>query len=135
VLLGGLQVLAWRRGASAYARSGSSMETATGLTRHGRVRLLEAPHTAPNYLMTEMVFVVGRRRAAALRRIGLALGVVVPAIVCLVALIVSLPPFLLALAALCHLAGVAAMRWLFYAEAEHLVGLYYGRRPADRTAA
>ena len=27
-----------------------------------------------------------------------------------------------------HLAGVLASRWLFFAEAEHVVGLYYGRR-------
>ncbi|MEQ9815576.1 MAG: DmsC/YnfH family molybdoenzyme membrane anchor subunit [Azospirillaceae bacterium] len=135
VLLGCVQVLAWWRGSTAYARSGSSMETATGLTHHGQVRLFEAPHTTPNYLMTEMVFVVGRRRAAALRRIGLALGVVIPALACLLALIVAVPPVVLALAALCHLAGVVAMRWLFYAEAEHLVGLYYGRRPGDRAAA
>jgi DMSO reductase anchor subunit len=27
-----------------------------------------------------------------------------------------------------HLAGIAASRWLFFAEAEHVVGLYYGKR-------
>ncbi|MEL6236477.1 MAG: dibenzothiophene desulfurase, partial [Pseudomonadota bacterium] len=29
------------------------------------------------------------------------------------------------LACISHLAGVAAGRWLFFAEAEHTVGLYY----------
>jgi DMSO reductase anchor subunit len=33
-----------------------------------------------------------------------------------------------ALAALVHLSGVAVSRWLFFAEAEHVVGLYYGAR-------
>jgi len=27
-----------------------------------------------------------------------------------------------------HIAGVLASRWLFFAEAEHVVGLYYGKR-------
>jgi hypothetical protein len=27
-----------------------------------------------------------------------------------------------------HVAGVLAARWLFFAEAEHVVGLYYGVR-------
>jgi DMSO reductase anchor subunit len=29
-----------------------------------------------------------------------------------------------------HLAGVLAARWLFFAQAEHVVGLYYGRAAA-----
>ena len=32
------------------------------------------------------------------------------------------------LAVLLHIAGVACLRWLFFAEAEHVVGLYYGKR-------
>ncbi|MGR3837594.1 MAG: dibenzothiophene desulfurase, partial [Cognatishimia sp.] len=32
------------------------------------------------------------------------------------------------LGVLSHIAGVAASRWLFFAEAEHTVGLYYGMR-------
>lgn len=32
------------------------------------------------------------------------------------------------LAALTHLLGILAGRWLFFAEAEHTVGLYYGKR-------
>jgi DMSO reductase anchor subunit len=34
----------------------------------------------------------------------------------------------IALAAVVHLAGALAARWLFFAEAEHVVGLYYGAR-------
>jgi DMSO reductase anchor subunit len=50
---------------------------------------------------------------------------VVPAV-----LLVALPAghLLGALAVLLHLAGMLAARWLFFAEAEHVVGLYYGRR-------
>jgi DMSO reductase anchor subunit len=34
----------------------------------------------------------------------------------------------LAPALLVHLAGMLALRWLFFAEAEHVQALYYGRR-------
>ena len=32
------------------------------------------------------------------------------------------------LAVISHVAGILASRWLFFAEAEHVVGLYYGKR-------
>jgi hypothetical protein len=34
----------------------------------------------------------------------------------------------LAFAAFAHALGALVLRWLFFAEAEHVVGLYYGRR-------
>ena len=56
---------------------------------------------------------------------------------CLVAPFFVLPLILLglwpshvggALAVICHALGVLTSRWLFFAEAEHVVGLYYGKR-------
>ena len=32
------------------------------------------------------------------------------------------------LAVIAHIAGVITSRWLFFAQAEHVVGLYYGKR-------
>lgn len=121
------QVLHWHMGDRRFATSGSSAETATGLGVLGRVRLLAPPHTGTNYLLREMVHVVGRRHVAKLRLIGLVAGAVAPG-----ALLAFLPVgHFLALAIVgLHLVGVAAMRWLFFAEAEHVVGLYYGRRAA-----
>lgn len=115
---------AWRGGAR-FARAGTTMATATGLGALGRLRLLEPPHTGQNYLLREMVHVVGRRHAAKLRLIGAGLAVLAPLAVLLV-----LPhhPVVLALAAVLHLGGMLAWRWLFFAEAEHVVGLYYGKR-------
>jgi len=102
-------------------------ESATGLAGLGRVRLLEAPHSSPNYLMREMVFEIGRRRARQLRLIAAGLGVALPLLLVLIAgeaggwawLLLALP---------LHIAGALASRWLFFAEARHTVGLYYGRR-------
>ncbi len=120
----------WRRRADATGldADGSTPETAIGLPDLGRARLFEAPHTSPNYLMKEMVYVVGRRRAEALTRLALGLGFVAP-VIALLAVILLKPLWpLLVLAAIAHLLGIAASRWLFFATAEHVVGLYYGRR-------
>jgi DMSO reductase anchor subunit len=107
---------------------GSSVETAIGLPDLGRARLFEAPHTSPNYLMREMVFRVGRKHARKIRRLALMAAFIIPLLLMgLTAAAPSLSPTLL-LALPVHLLGVAASRWLFFAEAEHVVALYYGYR-------
>ena len=45
-----------------------------------------------------------------------------------IALASGAPLFSGLIAMLAHLAGTLASRWLFFAEAEHVVGLYYGKR-------
>jgi DMSO reductase anchor subunit len=32
------------------------------------------------------------------------------------------------IAVVSHIIGILALRWLFFAQAEHVVGLYYGQR-------
>ena len=122
IAAGALQIVAWVRGDGAFARAGSTVGTATGLAPMGRVRPFEPPHTGSNYLLDEMAFRVGRRHARRLRAIGLLLAVAVPAALTLL----PLGHALAAVAVASHLAGVLALRWLFFAEAEHVVGLYYG---------
>ncbi len=121
----GLVVLlrvAFRLGDGQFARAGQTMGTATGLV--GEVSVFEWPHTGDNYLLREMIHVVGRRHAARLRLIAVGLAGLVPAVV-----LVMVPSFAgIFVAATAHLAGAFAARWLFFAEAEHVVGLYYGRR-------
>ncbi|MEM9268875.1 MAG: dibenzothiophene desulfurase, partial [Pseudomonadota bacterium] len=124
VLLTAVQLAAWRKGDTALANSGTTMNTATGLTK-GEVRLLEAPHTGPNYLMKEMVFQIGRKHAQNLRIMGLVLAAVLPLAVLL---LFEVKHMLAGLLVLSHLAGLFITRWLFFAEAEHVVGLYYGKR-------
>jgi len=118
----------WTQQAAGAGRSldGSTMETATGLGRIGRVRSLEAPHTGSNYLLKEMAFQVGRARAFQLRKIGAFLGFILPLVLALVAF--GIGPWALILALLCHVAGMLALRWLFFAEARHVQALYYGQR-------
>ena len=112
----------WVKGDRRITESGATMGTATALP--GRVRQLEPPHTGTNYLMREMIFHVGRRHRRNLRRIAFGLGYVVP-----IGCVFLLPAgFGTAIGALIHTGGVLVSRWLFFAEAEHVVGLYYGQR-------
>ncbi len=113
----------WRAGDGRFGARGSTMATATGLGAIGVPRLFEAGHTADSYVMREMIHVVGRRHAAKLRLIALA-ALALPAPV------LWLAPNAagIALALAFHLLGAFTARWLFFAEAEHVVGLYYGKR-------
>ena len=117
----GIKIVWWQLAGA--AGSGSSLATATGLTGLGAVRSIMPPHTSENYLQHEMGFVVARKHAARLRVIALLCGGVVPAALVLLGR-GSVP--VLGLAVLVHLAGVFVERWLFFAEAKHVVSLYYG---------
>lgn len=118
-------VLHWVLGDSRFAASGSTLGTATGLGARGSVRMLEPPHTGTNYLLREMAYVVARRHVVPLRLIALLLACVLPSLV-----LWSAPYALMATvtAVLLHVTGMLASRWLFFAQAEHVVGLYYGVR-------
>ena len=120
-----VQLLWWSRGDKAFATSGTTMATATGLGTLGTVRSVAHPHTSPNWLLKEFVFKVGRKHAQKLRVISLGLMAAVPILLLVAA---GAAPLMVALAAVSHAAGVAVSRWLFFAEAEHTVGLYYGLR-------
>ncbi len=126
------QIAHWVVGDKAFAKSGTTIATATGLGARGDVRAFEPPHTGTNYLLKEFVYVIGRKHATKLRIIALVLMAVVP----LVALTLTqtdavsgvVVHLFAAIAVISHLVGVFAARWLFFAQAEHVVGLYYGKR-------
>ena len=111
----------------------SNVATATGLGKPGLVRLLEAPHTESNYLLQEMGYRVARKHATQLRLIAAVTLFALPfALVLLIIasnggpLAVPLTGLALASAAV----GVLVERWLFFAEAKHVVTLYYGTESA-----
>ena len=106
----------------------STSGTATGLGDLGEVRLLETPNTSANYLNKEMGFRVARKHAVKLRRIAIFTGFVLPIIlVVLAALASGVPAVLFSLTAgLLMMVGIVTERWLFFAEARHVVNLYYG---------
>lgn len=124
IIAGVLQAFAWFHGDGRFAASGTTMETATGLGHIGTVRAFEPPHTGTNYLIKEFIHVVGRKHALQLRVIALVLGFVVPVLM----LLMTFHHWNALVAVVSHIAGVLALRWLFFAQAEHVVGLYYGKR-------
>lgn len=105
---------------------------ATGLGRFGTVRVLDLPHTQANFVMREMGYTVARKHVGKLRVIALGLGFVVPAALTIASLILPASAALavagLALASMA--AGVFVERWLFFAEAQHVVTLFYGAQRA-----
>jgi DMSO reductase anchor subunit len=120
--LAGLLLAAFRLGDRRFVAAGQTTAMATGLP--GRVTVFEWPHTGDSYLLREMIHVVGRRHARRLRWIAVVGAGALPALV----LWAGPGPVAAVPAAAVHLAGALAARWLFFAEAEHVVGLYYGRR-------
>jgi DMSO reductase anchor subunit len=91
------------------------------------VGVFERPHTEANYLTREMGFVVARRHSRVLRLLATLFTAMLPIALLLPAwLFVHLDtaPWYAA-AALCALAGAFVERWLFFAEAKHMVTLYY----------
>jgi len=117
----------WKHIDRAPARS--SAESATGLGRFGTVHSFEAPHTQANYLTHEMGFALARKHSARLRVIALVLFALTP-VACVALTFVSATALLTqgcaAIAALGITAGTFVERWLFFAEAKHVVMLYYG---------
>jgi sulfite dehydrogenase (quinone) subunit SoeC len=114
----------WRFIDTGVARS--SVASATGLGRRGRVRMLEPPNTEENYLLREMGFRIARKHRARLRVIARMAAFMVPFLATLIALF-GVASLLFALVAVLSAAlGLVIERWLFFAEAKHTVMLYYG---------
>ena len=91
------------------------------------VSVFERPHTESNYLTREMGFAVARKHSSKLRRIAVVCFALVPVACALPMLLLphgeTMP--LLWLAAVSFQIGAMVERWLFFAEAKHLVTLYY----------
>lgn len=93
---------------------------------HRRASVFERPHTEANYITREMAFVVARRHARLLRVVALGLFALLPlALLVMTAAQPATSIWALPLAAACALLGAMVERWLFFAQARHLVTLYY----------
>ena len=122
VLLAMFKVLYWRdidRAALPATRG-----DAVGLPQR-QVKVFERPHTEANYLTREMAFVVARKHARVLRTIAVLLFAVVPLLLTMPFPAGHGPAALWWVAAIAAVAGAFVERWLFFAEAKHLVTLYY----------
>ena len=124
VIAGALQAYVWATGDSRFAKAGTSLASATGLGTIGTVRSFAPPHTGSNYLLREMAYAVGRKHVQRLQVIGLTLGFALPVVL----LVLPFSHWTALIAVISHITGILAARWLFFAQAEHVVGLYYGKR-------
>lgn len=128
--LGALMKALYWRGIDRAPRT-STAESATGLGAIGKVRPLLEAHTEANYVMREMGYGVARKHADKLRLIALALAFGVPILLLLASL--ALPGGAALFAGLAVIAagiGLLVERWLFFAEAQHVVTLFYGATAA-----
>lgn len=120
----------WRRTKTSLPSRASALGVAGDPTLAvARINVFEHPHTEANYLTHEMVFRMARRHAESLTRI--ARVAVLFSIIALLAAAAFAPdergqPLAVA-ALLAQLAGIGVDRWLFFAEARHVVEVYYGR--------
>lgn len=89
--------------------------------------VFERPHTEANYITREMAFVVARTHARKLRIIALTLFAIVPIVLLVTPLLSTLfdAATCAKLAAVSAIAGAFVERWLFFAQAKHMVTLYY----------
>ena len=88
--------------------------------------VFERPHTEGNFITREMAFAIARRHARLLRAASVLLFAVVP-LLCLLAgwRQHGGDAWLWPLATGSAIAGAFVERWLFFAQARHLVTLYY----------
>jgi DMSO reductase anchor subunit len=93
----------------------------------GKIRYIGGnPHTSENYLQQEMGFKVARKHAEKLRRIAVAALFIAPFVLIAAALLVpALAITATILAVITASVGVVTERWLFFAEAKHVVMSYY----------
>jgi len=108
--------------------AGPTINTALGFTR-ATVRLLDVGHSSDTFHTKEFGFQVDRVKIIWLRYISVALAFAVPLLLVTGAL-GSVGFATLALAAISAYLGIFVERWLFFAEARHVVNLYHG---AQRT--
>ncbi|MBY4677166.1 dimethyl sulfoxide reductase anchor subunit family protein [Marinobacterium arenosum] len=102
--------------------AGSTIHTATGFTQ-ASVRLLDQGHTANSFLNDEFGYRVEAERLMKLRYLMVGLAFVLPFM-----LLLSGQAWLAPAASVLAIAGLLTERWLFFAEARHVVRLFHGEQ-------
>ncbi len=102
-----------------------TINTATGLTRAG-VKILDTGHTHGTFLTQEFGFQLARKRAGILRLAVFVVGFGVPGLMLISIFRQPDALWAAAVALVAVMLGAAIERWLFFAEARHVVNLYHG---------
>jgi len=104
---------------------GPTINTATGLTR-AQVKLLDTGHTHGTFLTQEFGFQIARQKAGLLKVVVFVVGFALPGLMLVWVFNQQGGQTAALIAALAGLAGTSVERWLFFAEARHVVKLYHG---------
>ena len=96
-------------------------EDALGLPDFGKAKPFEPAHSQKNYLQREMGYELCPKNRARMRWLALGCGFIIPAVLLYLGI-----PITILITLIC-LGGMMAERWLFFAEAEHVVRLYYDK--------
>lgn len=102
-----------------------TINTATGLTR-AKVKLLDTGHTHGTFLTQEFGFQIARQQASLLKIVVFVLGFIVPGLMLIWVFNQEGGQTAAIVAVLAGIVGAAVERWLFFAEARHVVNLYHG---------
>lgn len=102
-----------------HPRKAHTIEDALGVTQ-GRVRMLDVGHSHGTFLTREFGFQLARERARLLRWIAILWAFVIPFV------LLAFTQLFWVATVFC-IAGLLVERWLFFAEAEHVVRLYHGQ--------
>ena len=103
-----------------YPRQQHTINDALGFEQ-GKVRLLDVGHSHGTFLTNEFGFSVAREKARVLRWTAIVCAFIVPVMLC------YFTQWFWTAAIFCLL-GLLVERWLFFAEAEHVVRLYHGQQ-------
>ena len=134
LILGAITLIAkWRYFASIGKPAGATINTATSLggenTQAGQsqagVRLLDAGHSADTFLTNEFGYDPGAMKLLKLRKLMWLLTFIIPSIIIVLAANYQFNAGAFLALAIC-LVGLLIERWLFFAEARHVVRLYHG---------
>ena len=104
---------------------GPTINTATGFTR-AQVRLLDTGHTAGTFLTDEFAYFAPAKLLLALRITVFVAGFFIPLVLLGLMVLGAQASWLAFLAMLSSFIGIGAERWLFFAEARHVIRLYHG---------
>lgn len=102
-----------------------TINTATGLTR-AKVKLLDTGHTHGTFLTQEFGYQLARSQATLLKVLVFVIGFGLPGLMMVWVFNAAGGQTLALVAAIAGLLGAAMERWLFFAEARHVVNLYHG---------
>ena len=102
-----------------------TINTATGLTR-AKIKLLDTGHTHGTFLTQEFGFQIAREKASLLKVVVFVVGFAVPGLMLVSVFNQGGGQTAALVAVVAGILGAAVERWLFFAEARHVVNLYHG---------